>query len=122
MKEIVKNAAHISIVKICSSCQFCLSDVAIDTACKYRACLLPERVSKRVLPTSICEKWTMSEKLANLRFVKENMGQVKRKEYLDFVLWANTHENAPSEIKKMNNEQLREYWEKKNKKSIYLNN
>ena len=66
----------------------------------------------------------MAERFANMTLKKENFGQVKRKEYLDFVLWANTGD-VPREIKaivtaKNSIELLRAYWETQNKKSIYL--
>ena len=120
MKEIIKNEANITIVKVCVSCNFCMTAVAVDMACKYRACVLPGIKYQKVLPYSCCEKWMMAERFANMKLKKENFGQVKRKEYLDFVLWANTGEGVPNEIKKMKNEELRAYWETQNKKSIYL--
>ena len=120
MKEIIKNEANITIVKVCVSCNFCMTAVAVDMAYKYRACVLPGIKYQKVLPYSCCEKWMMAERFANMKLKKENFGQVKRKEYLDFVLWANTGEGVPNEIKKMKNEELRAYWETQNKKSIYL--
>lgn len=120
MKEIIKNEANITIVKVCVSCNFCMTAVAVDMACKYRACVLPGIKYQKVLPYSCCEKWMMAERFSNMKLNKENFGQVKRKEYLDFVLWANTGEGVPNEIKKMKNEELRAYWETQNKKSIYL--
>lgn len=124
MKEIIKNEANITIVKVCVSCNFCMTAVAVDMACKYRACVLPGIKYQKVMPYSCCEKWMMAERFANMKLKKENFGQVKRKEYLDFVLWANTGD-VPREIKaivtaKNSIELLRSYWETQNKKSIYL--
>ena len=124
-REIIKNNQHIAIVKICASCVDCVSNVSVDAEGKYRACLLMGRFTKRVLPTDVCDHWQMCEKFANFKIEKERLGHVKRKEYLDFVLWANTGDDVPREIKaivtaKNSIELLRAFWESENNKSIYL--
>lgn len=125
--EKIKNKYGVEISRICASCHLSLSSTAVDANGVYRLCLVPGIDGKRpkVLPSQTCVKWTMATPYKQLKAPGKSL--VKRKEYLDFVLYANTNELAPKELKIQPNEKetdyilrLRAYWEAKNKKSIYL--
>lgn len=119
MIEIIRNANGVRIAKVCASCQNCIA-YAAESVNDKRLCLVPMQDGRQreVTQRSTCSKhYMMKPNLARIKATGK--GFVKSKEYLDFVRFTYSDE-APLELKQMKMEALREYWEKTNKKSIYI--
>lgn len=121
MIEIIKNSQNTRILKMCASCASCYIPVESTWDDEFRKCLArkdEEGNPIRVRPKDGCENlYHLSSFMDGIK--TDCKGQVKRKEYLDFVLWARTNPEVPKEIKSMDNECLRAQWESQNHKSIY---
>lgn len=119
MIEIIRNVNGVRIAKVCASCQNCIVYSA-DNGGDKRLCLVPraDGQQREVTQRSTCSKnYMMKPTLAHIKATGK--GMVKSKEYLDFVRFTYSDE-APLELKQMETEALREYWEKTNKQSIYV--
>ena len=106
---------------MCASCASCYIPVESTWDENFRKCLArkdDDGNSIRVRPNDGCDSlYKISSFMDGIK--TEGRGQVKRKEYLDYVLWARTGVDAPKEIKALDNECLRAQWEAQNHKSIY---
>ena len=121
MIEIIRNKQHSRILKMCASCANCYIPVESTWDENFRKCLVRKDSDGnpiRVRPKDGCDSlYHISSFMDGIK--TDGKGQVKRKEYLDFVLWARTGVDTPHEIKSLDNESLRAKWEAQNHKSIY---
>lgn len=123
MKYFTKNKNGIRIAKVCASCANCKTEESVDQAGRFRRCSIPIDGQEKhiVLPTGYCNSWLISEKVASYALHRDNMTTPKCKAYLAFVLDVRRRDsNMPTELQQMNNEQLRALWEKKHKRSVYI--
>lgn len=117
MKDDALNQHGCRIAKLCSSCAFCILHKDI-----WRRCTL---YAEDVKPEHTCSKWLMKPALDRAGDKTEE-GQIKKLDYLMYVLAVREREKALTDQKLMKREecltleQIRSEWEIENEQSIYM--
>lgn len=112
--EFVRNDCGVAVKKCCSSCAF----KGLSRDMTKRWCTKKKRIVKK---SSVCKKWQMNEQLKG---VGKSSGQVKRREYLKYLVAVRQKEQRAmllgKEVTEMSIEEVRRRFEGRHG-SIFLN-